>query len=314
VAADRIERFVFAAKAVGAARIDHARALAADFGKNECGVDRDCACGAGKIAVHSRRRFSADRMACFQPSYSLYPVLAGISRVRTIEIPLPRAALLRDIADIPVPSPRAKVFFLTTPNSPCGPGFPTSWVDRLLSRFKGIVVADEAYADYAGENSLPLLPSHPRLVIVRTLSKSYSLAGLRAGLAFAHPELIREMLKVKDSYNIGRIPQVAACAALEDPAYFRAKRDAVIATRERMRALLTGEGFTVLPSSANFLFVVPPQGLSARALYDALLARGFLVRLLGAASVSDGLRVSIGTDADMDALVHAIREVRHGGQ
>jgi histidinol-phosphate aminotransferase len=275
-----------------------------------------CGNGSDEILAILMRTFldAGDTIAYFQPSYSLYPVLAGISRIRTVEIPLPRVARLQEMGDIPVPSPRAKAFFLTTPNSPYGPAFPTSWVGRLLSRFNGIVVADEAYADYAEENSLPLLGSHPRLVIVRTLSKAYSLAGIRAGLAFAHPELIREMLKVKDSYNMGRIPQVAACAALEDQAYFRANRDSVIATRIRLTALLTGEGFIVLPSSANFVFIVPPPGLTARALYDGLFERGFLVRLLGAAVVSDGLRISIGTDADMDDLVQAIREVRNGGQ
>jgi histidinol-phosphate aminotransferase len=275
-----------------------------------------CGNGSDEILSILMRTFldAGDTIACFQPSYSLYPVLAGLSQVRTIDIPLPRVSRLEEMGDIPVPSPRAKVFFLTTPNSPYGPGFPTAWVEHLLSRFKGIVVADEAYADFATENCLPLLPSHPRLVIVRTLSKAYSLAGMRAGLAFAHAELIREMLKVKDSYNVGRIPQIAACAALEDQASFRTTRDIVLATRARFTAVLRGEGFTVLPSSANFVFIVPPAGLSARALYDGLFERGFLVRVLSAAAVSDGLRVSIGTDADMDDLVQAIREVRNGGK
>ena len=125
------------------------------------------------------------------------------------------------MADIPVPSPKAKLFLLTTPNSPYGVAFPTAWVERLLDRFNGIVVADEAYVDFAEESSLPLLAAHPRLVIARTLSKAYSLAGMRAGLAFAHEELIREMMKVKDSYNVSRLAQVAACAALEDQEHFR---------------------------------------------------------------------------------------------
>jgi histidinol-phosphate aminotransferase len=275
-----------------------------------------CGNGSDEILSILVRTFldAGETIAYFQPSYSLYPVLAGISQVRTTDVPLPRVSRLEEMGDIPVPSPRAKVFFLTTPNSPYGPGFPTAWIERLLTRFKGIVIADEAYADFAVENCLPLLPTHPRLIIVRTLSKGYSLAGMRAGLAIAHAELIREMSKVKDSYNVGRIPQIAACAALEDQAYFRATRDTVLATRTRLTSVLKGEGYTVLPSSANFVFIVPPAGLSARALYDGLVARGFLVRLLGAAAVSDGLRVSIGADADMDNLVKAMREVRNGGQ
>ena len=216
------------------------------------------------------------------------------------------------MADIPVPSPKAKMFLLTTPNSPYGVGFPTAWVARLLDRFKGIVVADEAYVDFAGESCLPLLASHPRLVIARTLSKAYSLAGMRAGLAFAHEELIREMMKVKDSYNVSRLAQVAACAALEDQEYFRTIRDRIIATRERFSNTLASRGFTVLPSQANFVFAVPPRGLAAGTLYEGLLSRGFLVRHWKTGIVSDGLRISIGTDGEMDALVRATEEVIRG--
>jgi histidinol-phosphate aminotransferase len=206
------------------------------------------------------------------------------------------------------------MFLLTTPNSPYGVAFPTAWVERLLDRFKGIVVADEAYVDFAEESSLPLLAAHPRLVIARTLSKAYSLAGMRAGVAFAHEELIREIMKVKDSYNVSRLAQVAACAALEDQECFRAVRDRVVATRERFSGTLRAHGFTVLPSQANFIFAVPPQGLGAGTMYEELLSRGFLVRYWKTGIVSDGLRVSIGTDADMDALARAMEEVVHAHQ
>jgi histidinol-phosphate aminotransferase len=206
------------------------------------------------------------------------------------------------------------VFFLTTPNSPYGVGFPTEWIGRLLDRFTGMVVTDEAYADFARESSLPLLASHPRLLVVRTLSKSYSLAGVRAGLAFGHAAIIREMTKVKDSYNVSRISQAAACAALEDQEHFRRTRDAVVSTRERFAAALRARGFTVLPSEANFVFAVPPAGRPARALYEGLLTRGFLVRHFSAKEISDGLRISIGTDPDMDALVRAVEEELGGRQ
>jgi len=204
-----------------------------------------------------------ETVAWFQPSYSLYPVLAEIGRARTTSVPLPRVSRDPEMAGIPVPSPRAKMFLLTTPNSPYGVAFPTSWVERLLEKFSGIVVADEAYVDFAVESSLPLLALHPRLVIARTLSKAYSLAGMRAGLAFAHEELIREMMKVKDSYNVSRLAQVAACAALEDQECFRTTRDRIIATRNRFSETLGSRGFTVLPSQANFVFAVPPRGLAA---------------------------------------------------
>ncbi len=210
------------------------------------------------------------------------------------------------------------MFLLTTPNSPYGVAFPTAWVEQLLGRFKGIVVADEAYVDFAAESSLPLLAANPRLVIARTLSKAYSLAGMRAGLAFAHEELIREMMKVKDSYNVSRFAQVAACAALEDQDHFRTTRDRIVATRERFSKTLADRRFTVLPSQANFIFAVPPRGLAAGALYEGLLSRGYLVRHWKTGVVSDGLRISIGTDAEMDGLAGAIaaatEEAHHGNQ
>jgi histidinol-phosphate aminotransferase len=255
-----------------------------------------------------------ETVAWFEPSYSLYPVLAEIGAARTTTVALPRVSRSSDMAALPVPSPKAKVFFLTTPNAPYGVAFPTAWVEQLLRLFRGIVVADEAYVDFAAETSLPLLAANPRLVIARTLSKAYSLAGMRAGLAFAHEELITEMMKVKDSYNVSRYALLAACAALEDQDHFRSTRDKIVATRERFSKTLVDRGFTVLPSQANFVFAIPPGSLAAGTLYEGLLARGFLVRYWKAGIVSDGLRISIGTDAEMDGLAAAIEEVRHAHQ
>jgi histidinol-phosphate aminotransferase len=275
-----------------------------------------CGNGSDEILAILMRTFvgEGETVAFFEPSYSLYPVLARIGQTRTLTVPLPRVSRSSEMADIPVPSLRAKMFLLTTPNSPYGVAFPTAWVQRLLERFKGIVVADEAYVDFAEESSLPLLAGHPRLVIARTLSKAYSLAGMRAGLAFAHEDLVREMMKVKDSYNVSRLSQVAACAALEDQECFKAMRDRIVATRERFSQALASRGFTVLPSQANFLFAVPPAGMPAGQLYEGLLSRGFLVRHWKKGIVSDGLRISIGTDADMDGLVRAMEEVTRGNQ
>ena len=213
---------------------------------------------------------------------------------------------------IPVPSPRAKVFFLTTPNSPYGSAFSPAWTERLLSRFRGIVVADEAYVDFGAMSAVSLLSRCPRLLVVRTLSKSYSLAGMRAGLLFGSEPLVRELMKVKDSYNVSRPAQAAAHAALADEAYFRATRDAVVAGRERFAAAIVAHGYRVLPSFANFVFVIPPRGLAAKTLYERLLARGFLVRHLGGPAVSDGLRISIGNDPDMAALAGIMAEEADG--
>ena len=275
-----------------------------------------CGNGSDEILAMLMRAFldPGDAIAYFQPSYSLYPVLATIAGARTVVVPLPRMTRAEEIESPAVPTVDAKLFFLTNPNSPYGVSFPSAWVSRLLARFPGIVVADEAYIDFGGESSLPLLPGSPRLIIVRTLSKAYSLAGMRAGLAFAHERLVQEMMKVKDSYNVGRLAQVAACEALADQEYFLETRRRIMATRERLVSDLRRLGFTVPPSHANFVFAVPPAGDSARALYQRLLTRGFLVRHLDTAPVTDGLRISIGTEEEMSGLVRAIEEESRGNK
>ncbi len=244
-------------------------------------------------------------VACFRPSYSLYPVLAAAASARLVEVPLPR-----DGHDLPVPRIDASVFFLTTPNAPYGIGFANAWIGRLLASFRGIVVADEAYAEFADETSLPLLADHPRLVIVRTLSKSHSLAGLRVGLAFAHPAVAAEMTKVKDSYNLDRPAQEAAAAAIADTAHVAANRERIRATRARFSAALDRLGFQVPASRANFVFAAVGPGMpAARELYAGLAARGFLVRYFDRPGLDDGLRISIGTDADMDALAKTLGDL-----
>jgi histidinol-phosphate aminotransferase len=275
-----------------------------------------CGNGSDEILALIMKAFidEGDTISYFVPSYSLYPVLAVMSRARTVEIPLPRMIREADLAGLAVPSPRAKLFFLTTPNSPYGYSFPASWVGQLLEGFRGIVVADEAYVDFADESSLPLLASNPRLVIARSLSKSSSLAGMRVGFALAHEAMIAEMSKVKDSYNVSRLAQVAACAAFADREYARATRERIVATRARLTEELSRLGFTVLPSRANFIFAVPPAPRAARALYEKLLARGFLVRHFDSAPISDGLRMSVGSDTETDSLLAAVREEMNGRQ
>ena len=275
-----------------------------------------CGNGSDEILAILMRAFvdEGDAIAYFSPSYSLYPVLADVARARSLTVPLPRVSQRDEAAGIPVPGLQAKVFFLTTPNSPYGFAFPTEWIARLLATFPGIVVADEAYVDFAHESSLPLLSGNPRLIVVRSMSKEYALAGMRVGLAFSHETLARQMMKVKDSYNLGRLSQTAACAALADADYFAGIRERIIATRERFSRRLAGLGFTVLPSEANFLFAVPPAGASAKLLYEKLFSRGYLLRYFPSPALADGLRISIGLDEDMDGLARAIEEETGGGR
>ncbi len=274
-----------------------------------------CGNGSDEILALIMRAFvdEGDTVGFFQPSYSLYPVLATMARARTVTVPLPRVGREEEILRLPVPSPRAKVFFLTTPNSPYGYAFPPEWTGKLLGSFHGIVVADEAYADFAEHSSLPLLAGNPRLLIVRSMSKSSSLAGMRVGFVFGHEVMIGQIMKVKDSYNVSRLAQVAACAALEDERYASETRNRIVSTRERLTESLRAMGFTVMPSRANFVFAATADGGNARSLYEGLLRRGFLVRHFAADGLSDGLRISVGTDEETDALCDSIRGEMHGG-
>jgi histidinol-phosphate aminotransferase len=241
------------------------------------------------------------------PSYSLYPVLVGIQDGRSEVIEFDRSMRLpvERIAASP-----ARAFFLTSPNAPTGVGFSNAELECVLASFRGIFVADEAYAPFADENAIPLLVRHPRLVVIRTLSKAYALAGIRVGYALAHPEVIELLDRVRDSYNVNRLSQVAALAALEDPSYYdtivakvRTTRDTWIADFPRKR------GWFTYPSQANFLFTEPKNAHGetgatvARSAYDFLCARKVLVRLFPShALTASFLRISVGTDAEMGVL------------
>ncbi|HET6486846.1 MAG TPA: histidinol-phosphate transaminase [Spirochaetia bacterium] len=280
-----------------------------------------CGNGSDEILALIMRAFvdEGDAIAYFEPSYSLYPVLAGIAGARTVVIPWARPREASDVGRTPIPTPRAKVFFLTTPNSPYGSLFPTSWIRRLLDAFSGIVIADEAYVDFATESALPLLAEYPRLICVRSLSKSYSLAGLRAGLALASEELIAQIAKVKDSYNVNRLSQAAAAAAIADEEYRRQTSERIKATRARLSRRLTDLGLVIPPTQANFLFAALPNGSGtekpdAGPLARFLLERGFLVRHFDTPTLRDGMRISIGTDQEIDALADAIEEGLRGRQ
>ena len=250
---------------------------------------------------------SKEAMAGFTfPSYSLYPVLVeiqnGRSRVvefdRSMRLPLERIA-----------SSSARVFFLTSPNAPTGVGFPISEFEEILSRFKGLLVIDEAYALFAEENAEPLLARHPNLVIVRTLSKAYALAGIRVGYALAQPEVIELLDRVRDSYNVNRLSQVAAVAAINDAAYYAMVIARIKATRDATLARFTKSGWFTYPSQTNFIFTEPKNARGesgrkvAKSACDFLFSRRVLIRYFGSHALTDSfLRISVGTDDEMIVL------------
>jgi histidinol-phosphate aminotransferase len=241
------------------------------------------------------------------PSYSLYPVLVGIQNGGVTTIPLDRGMRL--------PVDRiagcgANVFFLTSPNAPTGVGFLNSEIESVLSRFSGILVVDEAYAPFARENAAVLLAGHPNLVVVRTLSKAYALAGIRLGYALADPDVIGIIDRARDSYNVSRLSQAAALGALGDPGYHEAVVEKIKSTRDYYAdSWATKRKWFTFPSEANFICTEPRDSLGrtglpvARAAYDYLYSRKVLVRHFPSdALTASFLRISVGTDDEMLVL------------
>ena len=241
------------------------------------------------------------------PSYSLYPVLVGLQDGRTVALEFDRSMRLPTAA---VARSAANVFFLTSPNAPTGVGFRTADIEAVLRRYRGLLVVDETYAVFARENVAKLVARRPNLCVVRTLSKSHCLAGMRVGYALAHPAVIGLLDRVKDSYNVSRLAQVAGLAALEDPGYYAPLVRRVQATRDRVWRLWTTRlAWFTYRSQSNFLFTEPRTRAGrtgpdvARGLYAFLLARKILVRYFGShALTSSFLRISVGTDEEMLVL------------
>lgn len=241
------------------------------------------------------------------PSYSLYPVLveiqAGAMSViefdRSMRLPVDRIA-----------ASAARAFFLTSPNAPTGVGFSNADLEAVLANYRGLFVIDEAYAPFAKENAVPLLARHPNVVVVRTLSKAYALAGIRVGYALAHPSIIDVLDRVRDSYNVSRLSQAAALAAVGDQAYYDGVIARVVATRDRfITDLVRRRGWMTYESQSNFIFTEPrnARGESgpavARSAYEHLYARKVLVRYFPShALTASFLRISVGTEAEMAIL------------
>jgi len=245
-----------------------------------------------------------EEIGLVHPSYSYYATLAEIQGARA------RSFGLTDdfrIAGFPERY-EGKLFFLTSPNAPLGFSFPMEYVEELARRCAGILVIDEAYADFAADNCLELVKRYDNVVVTRTFSKSYALAGMRLGLAIARPEIIAALDKIRDHYNLDRLAQAACVAALRDQPYFRNCCARIRETREWFTRELTAIGYDVIPSQGNFVFAAPPDKNGKR-VYDGLYCRKILARLLSDPLLAHGLRISIGTREDMEQTLAAIREI-----
>ena len=247
----------------------------------------------------------------FTPSYSLYPVLADIHGAARNAIALRKDFSLPTIEELGRGSGwdyEAALTFVTTPNAPSGRGYSMAELEALCRAQTGVVVLDEAYVDFAKENALSLALKCPHVLVARTFSKAYSLCFLRIGYFVGHPELIAALQKIRDSYNVNGLGQIAAQVTLDDLPYYRDNFRRIVATRERLRHKLAALEFDVLPSQTNFLLARPPRFLAERWL-EELRRRKILVRWFGYPDLKDYLRITIGTDAEVDALLKAIRAI-----
>jgi histidinol-phosphate aminotransferase len=237
------------------------------------------------------------------PSYILYRSLAEIQGARFETVPF--------TADWKLPHPWPKrgadLTFVANPNSPSGTLLTGPELEALVESGGGPVVIDEAYVDFADANALPLARRRG-VVVTRTLSKSYALAGMRIGFAVADPALVRELVKVKDSYNCDVLSLAAGEAALADQDYLRESRGRILATRERLSARLRGLGFAVTPSQSNFVWCRRTDR-PVKPIYEELKRRRILIRYMNYDGYGDGLRISVGSDAEVDRLLDELTAI-----
>ncbi len=273
---------------------------------NGCGIDQVFAGnGSDEVLALATRAFAEENtgVGYFDPSYSLYPVLANIRAAskRPVE-------LGENFTWVTPPIDNSQLFFLTRPNAPTGAAYPKADVAAFCKAYDGVVLIDEAYADFSADNcmDLALAPDNRNVIVMRTLSKSFSLAGIRCGYAIGPAELIAALYKIKDSYNLDMLTQAVACAALDDVGYMRANAAKIIATRERLAATLRECGWKVCPSQANFLFASPPDGDAAK-WFARLRENKILVRYFPGPRTGAFIRITIGTDEQIDALLGVVR-------
>ena len=247
----------------------------------------------------------------FTPSYSLYPVLAETHGTNTNGVPLNADFSLPNLTELKHGGKwnfTAALTLVTTPNAPSGRGYSTRELEALCKAQRGVIVLDEAYVDFARENAIKLALKHPHVLVARTFSKAYSLCFQRVGYFVGNAELIAALHKMRDSYNVNGLGQIAAEATLDDLKHYRVNFKKIIATREKLCRDLTKLGFRVLPSQTNFILTKPPL-FPAKAWLQKLRDRKILVRWFPAPEVSDYLRITIGTAAEAAALVKAVRGI-----
>ena len=270
--------------------------------------------GSDEVLAHAFFAFFQQAEPLLMPdvSYSFYRVYAQLYGIDCELLPVDPGLRI----DVDAMAARARGgcagLVIANPNAPTGIGLPLARIEQLLAACpERVVLVDEAYVDFGGESALPLIGKYPNLLVVQTLSKSRSLAGLRVGFACGQAHLVEALVRVKDSFNsypLDRLATAGAVAALEDEAWFQATRDKVVDTREGLSLQLEDLGFEVLPSQANFVFARHPERDAAE-LAALLRERAVLVRHFRQPRIAQYLRISIGTREQCGALVQALESI-----
>jgi histidinol-phosphate aminotransferase len=260
--------------------------------------------GAEKSALQPR-----STVQFLTPSYSLYPVLAAIHGAQVNAVPLHEDFTLPSMAELRSGGQwqiRAALTFITTPNAPSGRAYSRAELGALCQAQKRIVLLDEAYVDFGEDNALGLALQEANVLVARTFSKAYCLCFQRVGYCVGHPDLIAALHKIRDSYNVNGLGQIAAKTTLDNLPYYRANFRRICQSREELSRALAALGFTVLPSQANFILARPPR-FPAHVWLKKLRERKVLVRWFDDRDVRDYIRITIGTDQQTAALLRAIR-------
>jgi histidinol-phosphate aminotransferase len=267
-----------------------------------------CGNGSDDILTIVTRAFvgQGDLLRLPYPSYILYKTLAQLQGAESEEIRFQANWSLGD--DFATRRERLKLVFLPNPNSPSGTMLPPERIRELADRLPCPLLVDEAYVDFADTNCVKLVAENEKILVSRSLSKSYALAGLRFGYIIAQPHLIAQLIKVKDSYNCDALSIAGATAAIDDQAWLAENRAKIIASRKRLTDGMRRLGFATVESQANFVWN-PHPSLGLRPLYERLKAERILVRYMDYAGWGDGLRISVGTDEQIDACLAALERM-----
>ncbi|MHC4457038.1 MAG: histidinol-phosphate transaminase [Planctomycetota bacterium] len=265
-----------------------------------------CCNGGDELLTIAFRAFCGQKrpVAYPVPTYSLYPVLSGLQNCRAIEVPFDNEFNL----PATLAGSGASLTIICNPNAPSGTFINVDEIASLADELSSVLLIDEAYVDFADQNCVSLVKDFDNVIILRSMSKGYSLAGLRFGYGIANPELIAGLMKVKDSYNVDAVAIAAATAAIKDQEYFTETVGKVKAQRKTLTEQLRALKFEVPTSYANFV-LAGSANFQANALYDKLVQRNIYVRFFDLPGLSDKLRITVGTKEQNDKLIAALKEI-----